>query len=211
MKITSLDSVDSTQLYLKRLLHSGEIIAPHAVVASIQNAGVGSRDNEWNSKEGNLFLSFAINMKDLPSDLKLESSSIYFSYLLKEVFSENGSKVWLKWPNDFYVDDLKIGGMITNIVKDNLVCGVGINLVDAPKNFGKLDIDFSKNTLLKKYFHKIEKKISWKQIFSKYEIEFCRNQDFFTHINDQRVSLNDATLLDDGSININGKRVYSTR
>ena len=53
-----------------------------------------------------IFFSFAIKIDELPTDLKLESASIYFAYLLKETLYELGSCVWLKWPNDFYIDDL---------------------------------------------------------------------------------------------------------
>ena len=211
LKIIYLESVDSTQIHLKKLLSTNKVQAPYAVIANIQTAGIGSRNNSWTGIDGNLFLSFAITMDSLPPDLKLESASIYFSYLLKEVLSDLGSEVYLKWPNDFYIDSIKIGGMITNIVGDNLICGVGINLVNSPKEFATLDIEISKNILLKEYFKLIEKRVSWKQVFSKYKIEFARNQGFFTHKNSLKVSLDKAILQSDGSIIINGERIYSIR
>ena len=211
LKILYLESIDSTQKYLKKLLSTKKIKAPYAVIANMQTAGVGSRDNVWMGIDGNLFLSFALSLDSLPKDLKLESASIYFSYLLKEVLSSFGSEVFLKWPNDFYVDSTKVGGMITNILGSNLVCGVGLNLVDSPKEFRPLDIKISKEILLKEYFTIIEKRVSWKQVFSKYKIEFVRNKSFFMHNNSLKVSLDKAILKDDGSVIINGKRIYSTR
>ncbi|MEA3227508.1 MAG: biotin--[acetyl-CoA-carboxylase] ligase, partial [Campylobacterota bacterium] len=156
MQILYLKSIDSTQLHLKKLLKEGKISLPFALSADIQTSGVGSRDNSWTGLKGNLFLSFALELTQLPKDLKLESASIYFSYLLKETLSELNSNVWLKWPNDFYIEKSKIGGMITNIVGDTIVCGVGINLVDAPSKFNILDITISKEKLLKLFFLKIE-------------------------------------------------------
>ncbi|WP_373070551.1 biotin--[acetyl-CoA-carboxylase] ligase [Sulfurimonas sp.] len=211
MKITYLDSVDSTQTYLKNLIKNSSIELPHAVSADLQTDGLGSRNNSWIGYKGNLFLSFAIKLKDLPKDLKLESASIYFAYILKETLEKEKSNVWLKWPNDFYVGDEKIGGMITNIVSDILICGVGINLVKSPTNFNTLDIDISKSTLLNKYFKNIENFSSWKQIFRKYKLEFYRNQNFFTHNENDKISLSKAELLDDGSIEIDGERIYSLR
>jgi len=158
LKITYLRSVDSTQIYLKKLLKDKKLQPPHAIVAEMQTDGVGSRENSWRGMDGNLFLSFAISFSDLPKDLKLESASIYFAYLLKEVLAELNSSVWLKWPNDFYIDDKKVGGMITNIVGDILICGVGLNILNAPEGFLSLDIKISKDKLLNKYFKKIEKK-----------------------------------------------------
>lgn len=211
MQILSLDSVDSTQKYLKELIKEKKVPLPYAVVAKTQTDGVGSRDNSWTGMDGNLFLSFAFSLKDLPKDLKLESASIYFSYILKDVLSEFNSNVWIKWPNDFYIEDKKIGGMITNIVQDSLVCGVGLNIVTAPDNFAKLDIKISIDKLLNKYFESVENNLSWKQVFSKFKLEFYRNQNFFTHNKNLRISLEEASLQDDGSIIINGQRIYSLR
>ncbi len=211
MKILSLESVDSTQKHLKELIRENKAELPCAVVSDMQTEGVGSRGNSWEGIKGNLFLSFALYLDDLPHDLKLESASIYFAYILKETLGEFNSEVWLKWPNDFYLGDLKIGGMITNVIKDTLVCGVGLNMTHAPENFSKLDVNIEKNLLLEQYFKKIEKKISWKQVFSKYELEFYKNKDFFTHDKSVKVSLKGVSLQSDGSIISNGKRIFSLR
>ncbi|MBU1659057.1 biotin--[acetyl-CoA-carboxylase] ligase [bacterium] len=211
MQIRYLESVDSTQSHLKELIRHHAIDIPHAIVANIQTDGIGSRGNTWSSMDGNLFLSFAIALKDLPSDLKLESASIYFAYLLKDTLSDLNSQVWMKWPNDFYIRDFKIGGMITNVLKETLVCGVGINLLSAPDGFSKLDIEVQRDELIKKYFKKLQENISWKQVFSKYQLEFYRNQNFFTHKNNSRISLANASLQSDGSILVNGERIFSLR
>ncbi len=131
VEILWLDEVDSTQRYLLDELKSKRLKAPICVGTTIQTHGRGSRGNSWIGEEGNFFVSFAIDRSFLPNDLKLESSSIYFAYILKEVLEDLGSKVWLKWPNDFYLGEKKLGGLITNLVGDSLVCGVGINLKNA--------------------------------------------------------------------------------
>ena len=211
MQIYYLKSVDSTQKYLKNLLINRKVSTPLAVLSQIQTDGIGSRNNSWIGLEGNLFLSFSIPLNELPSDLKLESSSIYFSYLLKEVLSDLNSSVWLKWPNDFYIGEMKIGGMISNIVQNNIVCGVGLNLVDAPKGFLSLDINIKKEKLVKLFFLKIEEKIEWKQVFSKYQLEFHKSRAFFSHNNKLKISLKEAILQNDGSIISDGERIYSLR
>jgi len=211
LKIHYLECVDSTQTYLKSLIKNSSISLPIAVSAEIQTDGLGSRNNSWTGLKGNLFLSFALKLDDLPADLKLESASIYFAYILKQTLQSFQSKVWLKWPNDFYIGDKKVGGMITNVVSDVLVCGVGLNLVDAPEGFERLDIDINKEYLINKYCENIEKFDSWKQIFSKYKLEYYRNQNFFTHNKNYKILLSEAKLLDDGSIMVNDERIYSLR
>jgi BirA family biotin operon repressor/biotin-[acetyl-CoA-carboxylase] ligase len=211
LKILCLEEIGSTQTYLKELIKTKKAKAPYAVVADVQTDGIGSRENYWNSLEGNLFLSFAIELKELPKDLKLESASIYFAYILKTILKELNSQVWIKWPNDFYIEDKKIGGLITNVVDNILICGLGLNLSTQPEGFEKLDIEVDREDLLKKYFAKIEKKVLWKQVFSKYQLEFDKNKNFFTHNKSLRISLEDATLQSDGSIIRNGERIYSLR
>jgi len=203
--------VPSTQLYLKELIQNNKVKAPIAIVANKQTQGIGSRNNSWDSKEGNLFLSFAIPLEALPKDLKLESASIYFAYILKETLAASGSSVFLKWPNDFYIDNSKVGGMITTIVGQTLICGVGLNLNSEVDNFAKFDVAIDKNDLIKSYFTNLEKRFLWKQVFSKYKLEFHTNRNLFTHNDTTEISLDSTKLEDDGSLSINGERIYSRR
>lgn len=182
-----------------------------AVVSDMQSAGVGSRDNSWQSLDGNLFLSFCIPLEKLPKDLKIESASIYFAYILKETLALLGSKLYLKWPNDFYIGQRKVGGMITTLLNGYILCGVGINLKSAPEGFAKLDIEIEREKILKEYFANIEKFSLWKQVFSKYRLEFRLDKDFYVHTNNNKIQLKKATLEDDGSLRIDGERIYSLR
>jgi len=178
-----LERVDSTQRYVIDALKAGNASVPFAVVADVQDAGEGSRGNSWMGLEGNLFFSFAVARSALPADLKLESSSIYFAYLLKAALADAGSEVWLKWPNDFYVGERKIGGTITTLRQDTLVCGIGLNLKNAPENAGLLDIGISRETLLNDYFFRLEQFPKWKDIFRLYALEFGKSRRFKTHNN----------------------------
>jgi len=211
LEIIYLKEVDSTHKYLKDYIKKNRYSKPIAVVANIQTDGIGSRDNSWIGKDGNLFLSFAIDKNDLPHDLPMQSASIYFSFILKELLCNYGSKVWLKWPNDFYIEDKKIGGTITNLQGDIFLCGIGLNLIEVDSDFGYLDIKFDKNLYLNEYFELLLKKIEWKHIFSKYSIEFDKSRDMKTTIDNEKISLKDAKLNFDGSIFINNKKVYSLR
>lgn len=211
MQIFWFDELGSTQTYLKDKLKTGELHSPVAIVAHKQTDGLGSRGNSWIGMEGNLFLSFALSKDELPVDLALESSSIYFSYLLKETLEEFGSKLWLKWPNDFYLNEEKIGGTITYMRDSDLVCGIGLNLLNSPEGFASLDIEINKKELLNNFFKKIKNKSSWKQVFSKFKIEFTHSKKYSTHFDENKISLENAELNDDGSLTIDGQRIYSLR
>ena len=209
MKLIYLQTINSTQIYLKDLIK--KVPKEYFIYTLNQTNGVGSRGNSWLGVEGNLFFSFSICKDNLPKDLKIESSSIYFSYLLKEVLSELGSDVFIKWPNDFYIKDKKIGGTITNMVNNFLICGSGLNLNKVNDEFGFLDIDIDIKYLIKKYIKKIKLQKSWKDVFTKYKKDFEKSKKFLTTINNEKISLNKAILKNDGSIFIGDKRFFSLR
>ncbi len=214
MEIIYLKETTSTHKVLIDGLLNGEFKTPIALTAEIQTSGVGSRNNSWQGGDGNLFFSFCVDINSLPSDLPKASMSIYFSYLLKELFSAYGSKLFLKWPNDFYLNDKKIGGTITKILKDEIVvCSIGVNLKNAPENFEIIDIDIDKIVLIESFLLKLKEDILWKKIFRKYKVEFRQSQRFlyYDEVRKEKVSLKDAKLLSDGSIELNGRKVYSLR
>ena len=214
LEITYLKETTSTHKVLVEGIQSGIFKAPLALSADVQTSGVGSRDNSWQGGDGNLFLSFALKGDKLPADLPRNSLSIYFSYLMKETLSEFGSNLFLKWPNDFYLGDKKIGGTITKVLKDDVVvCSMGINLKTSPENFEIIDINIDKILLIESFFLKLKQDILWKKIFRKYKVEFSKSQRFlyYDEVRKEKVSLKDAKLLEDGSIELNGREVYSLR
>lgn len=206
-----LESVDSTHSYLKNHLLNNPQTKNICFYTYNQTNGIGSRDNQWIGKKGNLFFSFAIKKADLPKDIPIQSSSIYFSYLLKYCLKQKGSNVWLKWPNDFYIEDKKIGGTITHLSSEWLVCGIGLNLLKINDDYGNLDIQLDPKKCLENYFIFIKEKKSWKDIFSLYKIEFHKSKSFKTTIQGEKKALQNAQLLEDGSIMLNNKKVYSSR
>lgn len=211
MVVSFIKSCPSTQEELIFMLKNGVITPPYALVASTQTNGVGSRGNSWQSDEGNLYFSFCINENDLAKDVETASASIYFASLMSEFLKSCGSELWIKWPNDFYLGDKKIGGVITTKIKSVYVCGMGINLKKSPSFANILDIDISVPNIVDGFINYLNLKISWKQIFSKYLIEFEKSRVFNTHIDGELTSLRDAILLNDGSIMIKNKKVYSLR
>ena len=201
----------STHKYLIQKIKDNTLFAPCAIGVDFQSDGVGSRGNIWLGDEGNLYFSFCVEEKHLPKDLKLESISIYFSYLLKEVLYELGSKTWIKWPNDFYLNNNKIGGVITTKIRATIIGSIGLNILHAPEQFATLDIQITPQKLTRLFLEKLSEKISWKNVFSKYKIEFQNSLGFTFHLDGKKVALDDAILLDDGSIEVENRRVYSLR
>lgn len=211
MEIVCIDSIASTHLYMCEAVRNEKIDKNLALYALEQTGGIGSRENEWHSTKGNLHLNFCLGLEDLPQDLPLSSVSIYFSFILKELLNKQGSKIWLKWPNDLYVDDKKVGGMMSTMIKDFIIVGVGINIKNAPAGAELLDINLDLKDFVELFIKEIQKKVLWKQIFSKYVIEFEKSKAFSVHYEGKKLPLKEALLYEDGSILLDNKRIYSLR
>ena len=192
MEIIYFNQIDSTQKYLLNNLKENICIW-----SDNQTNGIGSRGNSWIGEKGNLFFSFSIHKDKLPDDLLLQSISIYFMYQLKKLLKTLGSKVKFKWPNDLYLKK-KVGGCITNIKNDIIICGIGLN-TKSSLEYESLDIDIENEKLLKIYLEYIQNFPKWQEIFKEFEEEFYK----YNFIN--------AKLNKDGSITKDNERIYSLR
>ena len=211
MEILYFDTLPSTQRYIIEKLKKEDTELPLAVLAKEQSDGLGSRDNKWSGGRGNYFASIAVDISRLPKDLPLSSASIYFSFIMKQTLEDMGLNVWLKWPNDFYSNNDKVGGTITNKIKNTLVCGIGINLNNSQNGYRTLQSDISSEILLKEYIYRLKQYPKWKQVFSDYRVEFELSRKFSVHIENNKKSLSQAVLCSDGSLLIDKEKVYSLR
>ncbi|EOI2270092.1 biotin--[acetyl-CoA-carboxylase] ligase, partial [Campylobacter jejuni] len=89
--------------------------------------------------------------------------------------------------------------------------GMGLNLKFAPQNTAFCDIEISLKDLVSEFLQKVEKKNLWKNIFSKYMLEFEKSRKFSVHHEGKVFSLENSFLYEDGSILLGDKRVYSLR
>ena len=210
MEILYFKSLPSTQLHLIKLIELAMLEDECVVYTDIQTHGVGSRDNRWDYSKGNLFVSFALKQSSMPTDLPLSSASIYFGFLIKQLLKEYCNDVWLKWPNDIYKNDKKIGGLITQKKDNFFILGLGLNLISNSRYLG-LDVKIDKKTLIQMLVQSFKNGETWKEIFSKYRLEFDKSKEFETSVGEDKISLQNAKLLDDGSIQVEGKRIFNLR
>ncbi|MGX2983112.1 biotin--[acetyl-CoA-carboxylase] ligase [Helicobacter sp. 23-1045] len=215
MQIKFFDSLPSTQKYLIAQIKSGAVDSPLCIVAKAQNAGIGSRGNEWRQVEKGLYFSFALPLDLLPQDLQVQSSAIFFAFNFMRELRDLGSAIWLKYPNDLFLGHKKIGGVMCGIAGNFAVCGIGLNL-EAQK-FAHLESNVSAilqgdlNGFLSAFFKRVESAF-WSEVFSAYSAEFHKNYDFSFHSENGKIlSLKNATLQKDGAIKVGGKLIYSTR
>ena len=144
----------STNDYLLKLLKKKNYEEGTMVHTNYQKNGRGQRNNEWLSENGkNLTFSFLL-------EPYVELSNQFFLHIItsisifKTLLKINIKNISIKWPNDIYVNDKKIAGiLIENLVYRKFihksVIGVGLNINQA--NFGSLNATSIINETLKKH------------------------------------------------------------
>jgi BirA family biotin operon repressor/biotin-[acetyl-CoA-carboxylase] ligase len=143
MKVNSiiLDEVTSTQEYSKeniKSLNDNEIVC---ISAKKQSSGKGRFSRKWVSQPGNLFLTICFKLKK--DTLHLTSISHILALSLADVLINENLSPKIKWPNDIYLDDKKLSGILCELKEDNdyFLCylGIGVNLNMKKKDLLKID------------------------------------------------------------------------
>ncbi len=130
-----VDTVGSTNSELKAVVAG----RPHGYVlaARSQTAGRGQRGNSWEATPGeNLTFSMLLKPRNLrPSEQFYISEAVALGVAeTLEEYLSSGERVMVKWPNDIYVGDRKICGiLIENTIAGGgaisySVAGVGVNI-----------------------------------------------------------------------------------
>ncbi len=210
MNILYFPKIESTQLYLSGLVRDGKLKGEMTVWTENQTGGIGSRGNSWIGERGNLFFSTAIRKSSLPSDIPPQSYSIYFSMLMRDILVREVSDIFLKWPNDFYLNSQKVGGTITNLIGDYVIVGIGLNTRYSSK-FGSLELSKSNSDIMHQFVKYLRNLPSWNETFSKYQVEFEKSRDFAVKTSQGEKPLRYSKLLKDGSIEIDGEVLFSNR
>ena len=124
------DSIDSTNNYL--IQNYKKLDDYTFVSANFQTCGKGRNKRTWKSENGeNLLFSLLLLDKQLLDHYK-ELSIIAAYSIIKELEKLGINNLKIKWPNDIYVNDKKICGiLLESIYTDKMECliiGVGLNV-----------------------------------------------------------------------------------
>ncbi len=121
-KLNYIKEVDSTNTYLKS--HSFELDSRSVLYTDNQTAGKGRMTHTWDSSS---CLPFSIIFKE---DNRYE---IISCLVIMNVLRKHNIKAFIKWPNDIYVEDQKICGILAESSYlgselEYIVLGIGLNL-----------------------------------------------------------------------------------
>ena len=130
MNTLHFESIDSTNTFLKNNYQNLNDMT--FVSADYQTQGKGRTNRKWISENGNNLL-FSLLILDRELIQKYQDISIVTAYSIVQVLKDLGIKnASIKWPNDVYVNDSKIAGVLLEAITKNeiecLIVGVGINV-----------------------------------------------------------------------------------
>jgi len=132
--IIRLDETDSTNSYASQHIKQQPFEEGLIIITDHQTLGKGQAGNKWESEKGkNLTFSVILTPVFLPVEDQFLISKIASLAVLSVLRYMQVDNISIKWPNDIYVADRKIAGiLIENAVKGNVfetsIIGTGINI-----------------------------------------------------------------------------------
>lgn len=139
-KLICLDSVDSTNTYLKKLAHEG-CDEGTVVIADAQTAGRGRMGRAFYSKGGvGIYLSILLKPECAPEETASLTPHVAVA-VCKALERVCGVKADIKWVNDLLIGGKKICGVLCESsigpdgMPDFVVCGVGLNVLNRTEDF----------------------------------------------------------------------------
>lgn len=174
MKLIKLNTIDSTNSFLKELAQNSTLENYTVVVTKAQNKGRGQQANYWIS-EPHKNLTISIYIKGLNLNINIQKYlNFTISLAIFDVLSTNQiPKISIKWPNDILSANKKICGILieNNIIKnhiDSSIIGIGLNVnqlkfPDFLKKATSLkkitNVDYDLNLLLLEIIDKVKNRI----------------------------------------------------
>lgn len=134
--IIHLDETDSTNRYAQQLIGQDEVAPFTVFTTKNQTAGRGQANNVWVSEKGkNILCSIIFSPTFLPPIKQFELSKVMalaVADLCQSLLPEK--KIFIKWPNDIYVEEKKIAGMLIEHIISGVtwkwtIAGIGLNVL----------------------------------------------------------------------------------
>lgn len=127
------ERLSSTNSYAAAMLRKGKVLEGTVIYTGYQIAGRGQAGNKWESEEKkNLLLSVILHPVVIRADRQFLISK-FVSLGIADFLRNYLTEVTIKWPNDIYVRNEKIAGILieNSIIRneiDHSIVGIGINI-----------------------------------------------------------------------------------
>ena len=170
-KVLFLSQCHSTNDTAADLLRQKPQIEGTTIITQNQTQGRGQRGNLWESEPGkNATFSVILKPTTIPTQNQFQLHLITTLAIHQTLFPILGKELKIKWPNDIYYRDRKLGGiLIENTLKgshiENSIVGIGINVnqshfsnVHATSLSDVTDKSYEVNDIIEQILIELEKK-----------------------------------------------------
>ena len=221
MKEICFEKIDSTSSYIKR---SYQILDDYTfVAASYQSEGKGRNQRKWDSNNNeNLLFSLLIKDKEIISKY-MHLSAISAVAIYNSLIDLDVKNVSIKWPNDVYVNDKKICGILLEGISENnelkaIVNGIGLNVnqvsFEEYRLFNATSIAKEKNKLFDLikvkelvYENLLEEIIKIKENDNAYfnivrNNNYLKDKEVYAYYDNQRIKVKVIDINDDFSLKV---------
>lgn len=133
--IEYLDSVVSTNLYLKEKLYQNQVPVGHVVIAEHQSGGEGRHGRSWDSPSAlGLWLSVLLGGDKQSGHVLTMAAGVA---VIRAVRQTIGQRLSIRWPNDVYYEKSKVAGILCKGVKNQTryILGIGLNVNQTQSDF----------------------------------------------------------------------------
>jgi len=129
-RLLIFESLGSTNRWT--LDHLTELTHGDVVRAVRQTAGRGRHDRHWIAPDDR-GLAISVALKDVPGRVPTTAFNQAPALAVRDALTPYGLTCMVKWPNDVFVLDYKICGILAESSRDGIVVGIGlnVNLTDA--------------------------------------------------------------------------------
>lgn len=124
-------SLESTNTFIKKLC-LGVLSHGSLCITDHQTAGRGQYSRSWLTEPGK-DLTFSIQLAPNNSDKIQLLLQVCALSLVEAIQDSTGLNAWMKWPNDLYLDNQKVCGILaestfTGKKLDRVIIGIGLNV-----------------------------------------------------------------------------------
>ncbi len=158
-KIELLAETESTNILAMEAAARG---APEGtvIVAETQTAGKGRLGRQWVSPRGNIYMSIILRPPFPPHKAPLVTLMAAVA-AASAIRKYTGLRAEIKWPNDIFIGDKKLGGILTEMSAEpdrvrHIVLGIGIN-VNMDMSFLPQDVAEAATSLMKEKSERIDR------------------------------------------------------
>lgn len=133
-QLIEIDEVDSTNIHAQDLLKNQKVLEGAIITANFQTKGRGQMGTSWYSEKGqNLLFSLILTPTALPLEMQFYLSKVVALGIVSFLNEITITNAKIKWPNDIYVGDKKVCGIL---IENNLrgyclessIVGIGLNV-----------------------------------------------------------------------------------